>query len=266
MGEKTSVNILLLVLCGCFIMVIMAVLIIVFVINYQRKMTLHTHNLQILESEKKLELFKATVEVQDREREKIAKNLHDDIGPFLTVLKLNYYKHQKKAPVELKELLEKDMELIDTSIEGIRRVCNDLVPAMLVQFGFLKGLENFISNLKSDVIITTHSDQRIDECILDETQNLNLYRVCQEILNNILKHSNATKISLRFIIDYKLNIFFAHNGISISNEEIALLMKENKGLGLKSIQSRMLLLDGTISYLKNSDHKIKLSIPINHGV
>src|ERR1700744_1376497 len=126
MGEEASINILLLVLCGCFIMVFLAILIIVFFINYQRKMSLHTHKLQMLEAEKQLELFKATVEIQDREREKIAKDLHDDIGPFLTVLKMNYYKHQKKANDELKELLKSDMELIDTSIEGIRRACSDL--------------------------------------------------------------------------------------------------------------------------------------------
>jgi len=255
-----------LILIGCLFILAMAATVILFVIRHQRKMLLNEKRIQAIENEKQIALFKVSIEAEERQKEIIAKNLHDSINPMLSSLKYSLYAHQSDflnntfAPANL----DKDKQTIDGIIKEIRATCHDLIPANLNEFGLIKTLEDSIKGLNRSKIVaaTFNSDNTsIDFSAVPKMDQVNIYRVCQELLNNILKHSGCDALSLTiFSAPGALAIEFAYNGKGITNEEIELLSK--KGLGLNSLKSRVLILNATLNYLRTvNGFEIKLHIP-----
>lgn len=246
----------------------MAAVIVLFVVYYQRKMLLKEARIKLIQQEKQLELFKASVEAEEQQKEKIARNLHDEINPLLTVLKFNLSKHRieiQKNKFEPASLL-KDEETLDKAIEGIRTTCHDLVPSFLLQYGLIPSLEDYINQLQqTDGMQTSFSNRATPEEIEKFTvqEQLNIYRVCLEILHNLFKHAHCSQFSvLVSSVKNALHIEFTHNGAGVSNEEMNRYTDESKGLGLKSLKARALILNATINYTKQTDFStVLLNIP-----
>lgn len=257
-----------LVVFGCIGMIALIVFIFIFIIMYQRKVNLHKLRINEKENQHQKQLLESTIIIEESERERIAKNLHDSVNPMLTLLKLNLTKHRMAfakntfSPEEYK----KDVVLIDHAIENIRSTCSDLLPSFLLEFGLIKTLEEYIKKIGSDLIqvkITNDLNSDIPDQ-LKKQQQLLIYRVFLELMNNLLKHSGFNQINLLLKeegANLILQIF--HNGKGITNEEIEKLTEASKGLGLRSLKARVLLLNGNIDYQKNETlSSIKLSIPV----
>ncbi len=249
----------------------MAAIIILFVVYYQRKMLLKEAKIKQIEQEKQIDLFRASVEAEEQQKEKIARNLHDEINPLLAVLKLNISKHRIEAKKNTfhPDSLKIDSELLDKAIEGIRTTCFDLVPSFLLQFGLLKSLEEYIRNVQQIDGISAEFDNKVPAEDLEnfnKQQQLNMYRVCLEILNNLFKHSQCTLLKMTANTHNKvLTIEFIHNGIGVNNEEMDRFTENSKGLGLKSLKARALILNAKIDYKKNiNSAAIKLSVPYSN--
>lgn len=262
-------NIALLIAIGCMVMFILVIVIIMFVVIYQRKMLLKEAKIQLMEQEKQIALFKASVEIEEQQKEKIARNLHDEINPILTLLKFNLSKHRieiKKNKFEPDSLIV-DTGLLDQAIEGIRTTCLELIPTFLLQYGLLKSLEDHIRNLQQARNITTEFENQTEPADLENFEKqaqLNIYRMCLEILNNMTKHSDSTDFKLIVSRVNNLLVFeFKHNGKIITNEEMDVFTENSTGLGLKSLKARALILNSKIEYITlNNQASVKLSIPI----
>jgi two-component system NarL family sensor kinase len=262
-------NIALLIAIGCMVMFILVIVIIMFVVIYQRKMLLKEAKIQLMEQEKQIALFKASVEIEEQQKEKIARNLHDEINPILTLLKFNLSKHRieiKKNKFEPDSLIV-DNDLLDQAIEGIRTTCLELIPTFLLQYGLLKSLEDHIRNLQQARNITAEFENLTEPADLENFEKqaqLNIYRMCLEILNNMTKHSDSTDFKLIVSRINNLLVFeFKHNGKIITNEEMDVFTENSTGLGLKSLKARALILNSKIEYITlNNQASVKLSIPI----
>jgi two-component system NarL family sensor kinase len=262
-------NIALLIAIGCMVMFILVIVIIMFVVIYQRKMLLKEAKIQLMEQEKQIALFKASVEIEEQQKEKIARNLHDEINPILTLLKFNLSKHRieiKKNKFEPDSLIV-DNDLLDQAIEGIRTTCLELIPTFLLQYGLLKSLEDHIRNLQQARNITAEFENLTEPTDLENFEKqaqLNIYRMCLEILNNMTKHSDSTNFKLIVSRVNNLLVFeFKHNGKIITNEEMDVFTENSTGLGLKSLKARALILNSKIEYITlNNQASVKLSIPI----
>lgn len=269
MENQEITNIKLLITVGVLITLFLAAVIILFVIYYQRKMLLKEAQMKIMEHEKQLELFKATVEAEENQKEKIARNLHDEINPLLTILKYNISKHRieiQKSKFAV-DSFTKDEEILDKAIEGIRTACLELIPSFLLHHGLVQSLENFICNLKQIEQIAAEFENTItpEEIeFFDVQEQLNIYRICLEISNNLFKHSKCTQ--LKIVLNSTNNnvcIDFQHNGIGVNNKEMDSFTEKSTGLGLKSLKARTLILNAKIDYLKNDkSSSIKLLIPL----
>ena len=254
---------------GCLVMFILVIVIIMFVVIYQRKMLLKEAKIQLMEQDKQITLFKASVEAEEQQKEKIARNLHDEINPILTLLKFNLSKHRieiKKNKFEADSLIV-DAQLLDQAIEGIRTTCLELIPTYLLQYGLLKSLEDHMRNLQQVGSITTEFEnhtESIDIEVFEKQAQLNIYRICLEILNNLVKHSNASTLKLTITrLAQFLILEFNHNGSSVTNEEMNAFTENSSGLGLKSLKARALILNAKIEYSKFVNQaSVKLSIPI----
>lgn len=262
-------DIALLVIIGSVAMIFFVGVILVFVMKYQQRMKQNALILKKNEEEKQKELFQASVETEERERERIARNLHDEINPLLTILRQNLTQQKINALKNRPNLdiFETNTELIDRAIEGIRNSTYDLIPSFMLQFGIIKSLVDYLSMLNDSgkAVTSIINAGNFDfEQHFSKSEQLNIYRICLEIINNILKHARCTALSLEIITENtSITLNFEHNGIGVTNAEIDRLSEQSSGLGLKSIKARAFILSGIISYDKWEDKaRVQLNLPL----
>ena len=263
--EGEGIPIELLVLIGTAVMLILVVSIIMFVALYQRKVIAQQMEIQATENRHQKELLNASMEIAEQEREKIAKNIHDDVGTLLNVIRLQMTKLSRNAAdvSKTEELVKESLTMVDESIQTVRGIAHDLMPPTLVKLGFDKGITelcrqiNASGQVKANAIVDTQ-DRRLPARV-----ELQLYRAAREVINNILKHSKAEEINVSvYASDSSLTVNIQHNGIGITNEAASQLVQTDKGVGLKSIQSRVQLVNGTIQYLQKGQSHSEVIIEV----
>lgn len=181
----------------------------------------------------------AEINTLEAERKRIAGDLHDELGPMLSAIKLQINHLEPEDETE-SAVLEKSSKQIDIIIQRFREISYDLLPNTLVRKGFIKATHEFISKIK-----TLHPLQiefTTDDFSLTPEREVNMYRVVQEIIQNTIKHARATILKINIITKEKA-IFLQtkDDGIGFNYSEKSL---EAKGVGLLSLQSRAQLLGG----------------------
>lgn len=244
-------------------MFILILAILLFVVTYNRRMrekeTVHTMALK----NKEVALLKAVFKAQENERESLAGNLHDEVGPLLAALKLRislYRRSILKGEFNAENLIEEDKN-IDNIIDNVRSVSHNLTPQFVLKFGLIEALNNHISNY-NDPNFQLKSELKLSQ--LDKHIQTNVYRIALELINNIVKYDKPTKLLVEFRNRANnIHLEFTHNGKGISHQEFEKLSEESKGLGLNSIKSRTVLINGTINFILEEGKKpmIRLSIP-----
>lgn len=247
-------------------MLTLVVSIVMFVALYQRKVLAQQNQIQAAENRHQKELLNASMEVAEQEREKIAKNIHDDVGTSLNVIRLQLTKLSRNAAdiAKTEDLVKESLGIVDESIQTIRGIAHDLMPPTLVKLGFDKGIAELCRQINSSGQLKVTSEVESSEKRLPARIELQLYRAVREVINNILKHSKATELDVTVrTTDASLMVRIHHNGIGISNETVTQLAQSGKGVGLKSIQSRVQLVNGTIQYLNKGqkDSEVIIEVP-----
>ena len=137
-----------------------------------------------------------------------------------------------------------------------------------MEYGLITSLQDYIRSLNdAEIIKATFSNTvQVSETILTKHEQLNTYRICLELINNILKHENCQTLNLEvYISEKKLIIEITHDGSGLSDHDVNKLTASNNGLGLKSLKARVLMLSATINYLKGIiSPTIILTIPIKN--
>jgi len=266
MSDQTQMTQLIFVFCLSTFM--LASIIILFISLYKRKISEKNAELQLQMKNQELEILKTIVVTQENEREKIANDLHDDIGPLLTVLKLQLSQNKRnlKENKLKEESLVSNIKIIDDVITNIRSVSSELSPNQVIKFGIYKALNQFGNIIQQASGIQTSVETNYDpNKLLDKHFSLNLYRVCIELVNNILKHSNATYLNIELELNEKfLTLVIRHDGKGLTHNEYLNLLNSSQGLGINSISSRILLLNGIIKFEKNqesNDSAILIKVP-----
>lgn len=231
----------------------LAAAIVIFHINYRA-------NMLKLEKEKQLLAFKAAVEAEERQREKVARNLHDEIIPLIAVIGMHVDLNKADKDGKIRALIEQTMA-------GIRAISLDLIPKTFLDFGLIKALEQYVSLLnvgETSVSQVVNETQYEFELPFSKNEQLTIYRLCLEILNNLIKHAAYSYLRISLETEKKqFLICFTHDGMGISNQEIEALTETSTGLGLKSLKSRLIFLNATINYYTELEiSTIAVSIPI----
>lgn len=212
-------------------------------------------------------LLDATIEVAEQERKKIAANIHDDIGMMLSVLKLNLTKIQRNRNDEkLTEnlLINSNLMIVDT-LAAIRVISNDLMPPTLIKLGFIKGITELCRQVKSSEIINIFLNLNVDSIQLEKKNEIQLYRLIKEVINNVIKHASASVIELTINAtpDF-MTITITHDGKGLTNEMMHQLAESSDGIGLRSILSRAQLTNSVLQYILigNKESKIIIETPL----
>jgi signal transduction histidine kinase len=191
---------------------------------------------------------KAILDAEEKERRRIAQDLHDGVGQLLSAAKLNLSNLESKMGVQSEEqklAMQNALSLVDDSVKEVRTVSHNMMPNTLIKLGLASAVREFIAklgnapSLKVDLEIVG-LDTRLDNQI--ETV---LYRVIQEIVNNIIKHAKASQISMQLIRhETELNVMIEDNGIGFDTSMIDTF----DGIGLKGIQTRIEFLNGSVHF------------------
>ena len=225
------------------------------------------------ESEQELrQLTSQLLSIQEQERRRVARELHDELGQALTVLKINLVAIEDNlAPDQqhLKANCEHMLSYIDTVIENVRRLSWDLSPSSLEDLGLSAALGYLVDetcrnhNMQSAVVM-----DEIDHLFSPEIQ-INIYRMFQESLTNVVKHARASLVSVNVTReDGQVSFMIRDNGRGFNLKQVMSGKVTKRSLGLTAMNERALMARGSlqISSRKGQGTTIAFSIPIaNHG-
>jgi signal transduction histidine kinase len=188
----------------------------------------------------------------DNERSRLARDLHDDLGPLLSLTKSKVVRLSK----ENSELNVVATELTDI-IEKTRSLSRELYPSIIETLGIEGGLTEILSKVEENTSIFCNLELNENIELLDLKVKTHVFRILQECINNTIKHSNATalKISSEKVEKY-LRIVYQDNGKGLNNEDNV------KGIGLRSIKERANIIFANIQIsVKEKGFKLTLDIP-----
>ncbi|WP_390455091.1 sensor histidine kinase [Chryseobacterium sp. Alg-005] len=229
------------------------------VLAEQREINLQQKLREVQQTEE-LKITKAVLGGEEKERERLAKELHDGLGGLLTVLKINMANWAFDHKADQMPGFDKMLNQVDNSIYELRRMARNMMPASLINF----GLEAAIRDLCELYI---RKDLNIDFLPTDISENIpqniqaNIYRIVQELLSNAVKHSGATSIILQcsqFEQDFFITI--EDNGKGIDQTFTS------QGMGMNNLQNRVSYLKGKMEVTSEENEGTLISIQLNTNI
>jgi len=215
-------------------------------INYQGNKAILSIARDITERKQvERKILRAVINAEERERERIASEIHDDLGPLMSTIKLyvNELESDDLTEDESTEFLHKANEILDEAISSTRTIANNLTPRVIIDFGLIRALDSFCKKLNLSQKINIIYEASITERF-DQTIELVLYRVVTELLNNSMKHAAASKIEVHLEkFDNILQLTYMDDGVGFDLDRV--LKQEDSGMGLKNIISRLQSINGT---------------------
>jgi signal transduction histidine kinase len=186
----------------------------------------------------------AEINTLEKERIRIAADLHDEVGPLLSAIKLQINNLEGSGEVE-HGIIQKSSRYIDDVISRMREISNDLLPNVLVRKGLAPAIVDFIGKVKGAGNLSIHFDHS-DIPRLDTSVEVNVYRLVQEIIHNTVKHAAADKLAIELKVESgKLRLATADNGKGFNFHE---LLIAKGGHGLLNLQSRADMLGGSLHF------------------
>jgi two-component system, NarL family, sensor kinase len=198
-----------------------------------------------LEKDKQLVAVDSMLKGQEDERSRLAKDLHDGLGGLLSGVKfsLSNMKDNLIVTPDNMAVFDRSLDMLDTSIKELRRVAHNMMPEMLTKFGLDEALKEYCNTINATNLLSVKYQSIGMDTRIEKSSEIIIYRIIQELLNNILKHAEATEAMIQLIKeDGRFSIIAEDNGKGF---DIA-LQKNNKGAGLTSIQSRVDYLKGQL--------------------
>lgn len=186
--------------------------------------------------------FRDVMETEEKERARIAQELHDGLGQLLSTARLHVAGLEDAVSTEDKPGVELSLKIIDDACVEVRSISHNMMPSALIRLGLIPAITEVVNNVNAARGIKIDFTNNIDTS-LGRSLDITIYRVVQEILNNMIRHAKASHITMRIEKNSEhLEISMQDNGIGFDTDTL----KESKGMGWKNIFSRVSMLDGNI--------------------
>lgn len=246
------------------IILFIVLLLLYFISLYNKKILQKEKDYQAAMLMKEADSLRTLVESQENEKNRIAKNLHDDVEPMLSLIKINLSSIASRKPEQVPELVTKQMNLITTVIDQIKSTCYDLSPSFLIKFGLEAALQEFGNNFDSSNPLRLTGFEKYEN--LPQNTTIALYRMLTEIMNNALKYGEGAEFELAFDKVSDGYIFdFKYVGKGLSQQEFLEKAEASTSLGLKNILERSILIKSVVNYYKNGRFVgVTIKTPLTH--
>jgi signal transduction histidine kinase len=212
-------------------------------VHYRNKRRLHQSQIQSLQKEKEIELLQALMQGEEKERSRIAKDLHDGVAGMLAAVKMQL---SSSDGIKEDKNYTKAIELLNEAHAEVRKTSHNLMPEVLLQYGLDKALHRYCSNISSKSLQVNYFFIGEDQRFIDSFE-LSVYRIVQELLNNIFKHSKATEAAVQLSIQEDvLSVSIEDNGVGLPKQS------QSNGMGLELLKRRVRTLNGNMELTTES--------------
>ncbi len=216
-------------------------LVVILIIQRSNKRKLHERKLETIQQQKELHLLQALMQGEERERSRIAKDLHDGVAGMLAATKMHFSSISDADDLVSTEGYQQGMKLLNEATTEIRKTSHNLMPEVLLQHGLEEALRRYCNSVNNSKSMQIVYDSWGDIQRYPDGFELSVYRIVQELINNIIKHSKATQANVQVSAQHHLlSVSIEDNGIGFIGEDA------KDGMGLRSLKSRVQALNGKI--------------------
>ena len=214
--------------------------------NYRHKQKLQEQRIAELETEKQLSATEAVLKGEEQERTRLAKDLHDGLGGMLSGIKhsFNNMKGNLVMTPENAQAFERSMDMLDSSIKEMRRVAHNMMPETLVKYGLDTALRDFCQDMNlAGSVKVIYQSVGLENAVIDQTTSITIYRIVQELVNNILKHASAKQAVVQINkLNDQISITVEDDGNGFDTS----ILRQSKGMGWSNILNRVEFMKGVM--------------------
>jgi len=255
-------QVIVIVLIGVLLILIMGVALLSFFFFSRKRIVNKELEKKNLEVTHQKEIIQSIIITQEKERKRIAQDLHDDISSKLNVINLNanLLKDGNLSPEEYTIINNGILEATDKTLESARKIAHNLLPPILEEFGFKDAAEELIDSFNNSRKINIKYTIDYPKKLLASQNELHLFRIIQELINNSVRHGKAKNSTINITCkSNELVLSYIDNGIGFNAKDI----ENKKGLGIKNIESRVSLLNGKHNIGSEIGHGFNILIVIH---
>ncbi len=245
MPDKNYQEIATIVTIGTSVTLLVVAFLVSFVYMYQKRRAKFIREKEQMESKYQHELLTTRLEIQEETFKTISQEIHDNIGQALSFVKLNINTVDVYNPEATKEKLLESKNQLSQTIQDLRDIAKSLNPDFITELGLAGAVEQQLQLMQKTGAYKTSLVVTGEEYKNQLQQELVIFRIVQELLNNIVKHAEATEVTIRMQYEpEKLVIAVTDNGKGFDAFDEG---RSNKGLGLQNMLNRMTLIKGFIA-------------------
>ena len=204
-----------------------------------------------MERQQQVVSLQSMINGQETERTRMARDLHDGLGGLFSTVKMHFsaLRHEV-AELRDNELYKKTFDLVDSATEELRKTAHNMMPEVLMKLGLLEALKDFCSNINAARLLHISLQAYGMEQPLGASTEVMLYRIIQELVNNIIKHASATEAIIQFNREgSRLSITVEDNGRGFDLKDA----EEKRNMGMATVKSRIDYLNGRFSIESRKD-------------
>ena len=211
----------------------------------EKEQQVQHQQIQFLEKQQQLVSMQSMINGQETERTRIAKDLHDGLGGLFSTLKMYFSTLQHEvSDLKQSDLFQKSISLVGTASTEVRRIAHNMMPESLMKLGLTNAVKDLCDNISAGKLLQVSLEVHGMKDRLNSSTEIMLYRIIQELLNNIIKHAQASEAIIQFIRDdNRLSIVVEDNGRGFNTEST----DEAAHAGIETVKSRVNYLNGKLT-------------------
>lgn len=263
--DNLSQQVVVIIISSVFLLVV-AVGIILLVFMYQRKQLLYLREKEQLKVDFEKQILVSKLEIQEQTFKNISLEIHDNIGQVLSLAKLTINTMSPEDPKALKEKIDSSKNLVGKAIDDLRNLSRNLNTDYITDLGLQVSIENEIKLLTNASRYQVQVVNEGDQYRLQHQQELILFRIFQEVLQNIIKHSRATQISINLYYQpHNFVLKVTDNGVGFDATTVEEASNKRVGIGIRNMRHRTSLIDAVFSIESKpgSGTVVQIKLPVN---
>lgn len=262
--QDQNQEIYIVILIGTVLALLLVVFVFIIFFSYQRKKERQEKELITLKEQYEQELLRSQLEIQESTLKGIAQELHDNIGQVLSVIKLwiSVLPVEKEHPAY--DGIQNSREMLTKVIFDMSDLTKSLHTDRIAEIGLIESMRFDVESLRKTGLLEIEFSVTGTEYHFGEQQSIFLFRMYQEMMNNILKHSKATRVNISIIYspDYKFVLRVEDNGVGFNVENKQTQVVSSSGLGLKNMMNRARLIGADISIKSQPDKGTVITVEL----
>jgi signal transduction histidine kinase len=241
-------EVLITIIASVFLFILLCGMILRFLFLYQKKKFRHAEQLVEMEKKYQEETLRSQLEVQEQTRIYIGRELHDNIGTLSSLIKMNLNLAETADSEEKKkEWIEESKEIVKKLITEVKQLSRELNTDRIADMVFLNMLSQDIERIRKLNLFAINFSTEGEEWPIPPDRKIILYRVCQELLHNIIKHAKPATVNFSVEFDKeRLRLTIKDDGVGFNTAAVSGDGKDGPGSGLINLRNRATLIGGNL--------------------